>query len=227
MKRVSIIFLFILVLVNQIAAQIHGVVTDAETGEPLPFLNVFYEGKGVGGITDMDGRYSVPKYVEWKELTFSSVGYATQVVPISVSTNVLNVKMKPLDHTLSEVIVRPRKEKYSRKNNPAVELMKKVVANKELDNLKQKDYYSYNTYRKLTFAVNNITADSLKESKIFKKFPFFKDQVEYCPEIEKNILAVSVDETVTQNIYRKSPESEKSIVKGIHDVVTVETDTII
>ena len=216
MKKTSLILLFILVMVNQIAAQIHGVVTDAETGEPLPFLNVFYEGKGVGGITDMDGRYSVPKYVEWKELTFSSVGYTTQVIPISVSTNVLNVKMKPLDHTLTEVIVRPRKEKYSRKNNPAVELMKKVVANKELDNLKQKDYYSYNTYQKLTFAVNNITADSLKESKIFKKFPFFKDQVEYCPEIEKLILPVSVDETVTQNIYRKNPESEKSIVKGIN-----------
>ena len=216
MKKASLILLFILVMVNQIAAQIQGVVTDAETGEPLPFLNVFYEGKGVGGITDMDGRYSVPKYVEWKELVFSSVGYETQKIPISVSTKTLNVKMKPLDHTLGEVIVRPRKEKYSRKNNPAVELMKKVVANKELDNLKQKDYYSYNTYQKLTFAVNNITADSLKESKIFKKFPFFKDQVEYCPEIEKNILAVSVDETVTQNIYRKNPESEKSIVKGIN-----------
>ena len=61
MKKTSLILLFILVMVNQIAAQIHGVVTDAETGEPLPFLNVFYEGKGVGGITDMDGRYSVPK----------------------------------------------------------------------------------------------------------------------------------------------------------------------
>ena len=216
MKKASLILLFILVMVNQIAAQIQGVVTDAETGEPLPFLNVFYEGKGVGGITDMDGRYTVPKHVEWKKLTFSSVGYETQVILIYDNTKILNVKMKPLDHTLGEVVVRPRKEKYSRKNNPAVELMKKVVANKELDNLKQKDYYSYNTYRKLTFAVNNITADSLKESKIFKKFPFFKDQVEYCPEIEKNILAVSVDETVTQNIYRKNPESEKNIVKGIN-----------
>ncbi|MBQ7350401.1 MAG: carboxypeptidase-like regulatory domain-containing protein [Bacteroides sp.] len=214
-KRLSLISLFLLVILNQICAQIQGVVTDAETGEPLPYLNVFYEGKGVGAITDIDGRYTVPKYVEWKSLTFSSVGYETKVVPISLNTKVLNVKMKSLDHTLDEVIVRPRKEKYSRKNNPAVELMKKVVANKEIDDLKQKDYYSYNTYQKLTLAVNNITADSLKESKIFIKFPFFRDQVEYCPEIEKHILPVSVDETVTQNVYRKHPESEKSIVKGI------------
>ena len=216
MKKTSLILLFIWMMVNQVVAQIQGVVTDADTGEPLPYLNVFYEGKGVGAITDIDGRYTVPKHVEWKKLTFSSVGYETQVILIFENTKILNVKMKPLDHTLGEVIVRPRKEKYSRKNNPAVELMKKVVANKELDNLKQKDYYSYNTYQKLTFAVNEITADSLRESKIFKKFPFFKDQVEYCPEIEKLILPVSVDETVTQNIYRKNPESEKSIVKGIN-----------
>ena len=214
-KRFSLFFLFLLLMLHSAFAQIQGVVTDAETGEPLPFLNVFYEGKGVGAITDMEGRYTVPKYVEWKELTFSSVGYQTKVIPISLNTNVLNVKMKSLDHTLDEVIVRPKREKYSRKNNPAVELMKKVVANKELDDLKQKDYFSYNAYQKLTLAVNHITADSLKESNIFKKFPFFRDQVEYCPEIEKHILPVSVDETLTQTVYRKSPESEKNIIKGI------------
>ncbi|MBR5541096.1 MAG: carboxypeptidase-like regulatory domain-containing protein [Bacteroides sp.] len=215
-KRFSVLFLLLFVLFSQIYAQIEGVVKDAETGEPLPYLSVFYAGKGVGTITDIDGRYKVDKYVEWKELTFSSVGYQTKVIPISVNTKILNVELKPSDYTLNEVVVRPKKEKYSRKNNPAVELMKKVVAHKELDDLKAKDYYSYNTYQKLTLAVNNITADSLKESKIFTKFPFFRDQVEYCPEIEKNILPVSVDETVTQNLYRKSPESEKSIVKGIN-----------
>ena len=216
MKRLSLFFFFFLFALNQLFSQISGIVTDAETGEPLPYLNVFYEGKGVGAITDIDGRFTVPKYVEWKELTFSSVGYKTKVVPISVSTQTLDVKMHSLDHTLDEVVVRPRREKYSRKNNPAVELMKKVVASKEIDNLKLRDFYSYNTYQKLTFAVNNITADSLKESKIFQKFPFFRDQVEYCPEIEKNILPVSVDETLTQTVYRKNPESEKQIIKGIN-----------
>ena len=215
-KRLSLLPFFLFFIVSQISAQIYGVVTDAITGEPLPFLNVYYEGKGVGAITDMDGRYTVAKHVEWKALTFSSIGYEIKVVPISENTQVLNVKLNQLDHTLDEVVVKPRKEKYSRKNNPAVELMKKVVASKELDNLKQKDYYSYNTYQKLTLAVNNITADSLKESKIFKKFPFFREQVEYCPEIEKQILPVSVDETLVQNVYRKKPESEKSIVKGIN-----------
>ena len=216
-KRLSLFSLFLLWVFTSICAQqIKGVVTDAKTGEPLPYLAVYYEGKGVGAITDDEGRFTVAKHPEWKELVFSSVGYEVKIVPITVNTHTLNVQLTELDHTLDEVVVRPRREKYSRKNNPAVELMKKVVAHKALDNLKQKDYYSFNTYQKLKFAVNNITADSLKESKIFQKFPFFRDQVEYCPEIEKKILPVSVDETVTQNIYRKHPESEKSIVKGIN-----------
>ena len=216
-KRFSLFLLLLFVIMTSVCAQqIQGVVTDAVTGEPIPYLTVYYEGKGVGAITDIDGRYVVEKHPEWKELVFSSVGYEVRIVPIVEKTRTLNVKLKPLDHTLDEVVVRPKREKYSRKNNPAVELMKKVVASKALDNLKQKDYYSFNTYQKLTFAVNNITADSLKESKIFQKFPFFRDQVEYCPEIEKNILPVSVDETLVQTVYRKNPESEKNIVKGIN-----------
>lgn len=215
-KKILFSLLFVFVLVNQTLAQITGVLKDAKTGEPIPYANVFYEGKGVGGITDMDGRFQVDKFPEWKALTFSSVGYTTKKVPIDNRTHTLTVMMDPLEYSLNEVVVKPKREKYSRKNNPAVELMKKVVANKELDDLKLKDHYNYNVYQKLTLALNNITADSLRESKLFKQYPFFRDQVEYCADIDKNILPLSVDETLTQVVYRKKPESEKHIIKGIN-----------
>ncbi len=215
-KKVTLFCLLFLVWALQSFAQIQGVVKDEDTGEPIPFVNIFYEGKGVGCISDIDGRFKVDKMVEWKELTFSSVGYTTKAVPITAKTEYLNVSLKVMDHTLDEVVVRPKREKYSRKNNPAVEMMKKVVAAKELDDLKQKDYYSYNIYQKLTLALNNITADSLRESKLFKQYPFFREQVEYCAETDKNILPLSVDETLTQTVFRKKPESEKNIIKGLN-----------
>ena len=81
-KKILFSLLFVFVLVNQTLAQITGVLKDAKTGEPIPYANVFYEGKGVGGITDMDGRFQVDKFPEWKALTFSSVGYTTKKVPI-------------------------------------------------------------------------------------------------------------------------------------------------
>ena len=81
-KFLFLLFMF-LVCVNQLFAQIQGIVTDAQTGEPIPFANVFYAGKGVGGITDIDGNFSVESRPEWKNLSFSSVGYDTKEVAIT------------------------------------------------------------------------------------------------------------------------------------------------
>ena len=63
----------------------------------------------------------------WNELTFSAIGYITKKVKFAPGTKVLNVALAPADVMLSEVVVKPKKEKYSRKNNPAVEFMKKVI----------------------------------------------------------------------------------------------------
>lgn len=209
-------FLFVLCLgVVKLSAQIKGVVTDSETGDPIPYLNVYYDGKGVGTITDIGGQYTISVHPGWTKLTFSMVGYGTEVRNVSVNTKKLDVKMKP-DLVLDEVIVKPKKEKYSRKNNPAVEMMKKVIAAKKLNDLGVNDFYHYNKYQKITFSLNNITTDSLRESNLFKKYPFFRDQVEVCEVTGKNILPISVDETVTEKLYRKEPHDEKTIVKGIN-----------
>lgn len=201
--------------VARLSAQIEGVVTDSETGDPIPYLNIYYEGKGVGTVTDIDGKYSIAYHEGWNKLTFSMVGYSTQVLKVSSSTRKLNVEMKP-DLVLDEVVVKPKREKYSRKNNPAVEMMKKVIAAKRVNDLSVNDFYHYNKYQKITFSLNNITTDSLRESNLFKKYPFFRDQVEVCEVTGKNILPISVDETVSEKVYRKEPHSEKTIIKGMN-----------
>ena len=215
MKRSFSFFIFCFICLVQTLAQIKGVVKDAKTGEPIPFLTVHYEGTTKGVVTDLEGIFSIDSYPGKDELTFSSVGYTTQVLSIKKQSDFMEVMMEPLDYALEEVVIKPKKQRYSRKNNPAVELMKKVVAAKELTDLEQKDYYSFNTYQKITLALNNITADSLRESNLFKKYPFFKDQVEYCPDIKKRILPISVDESLTQKVYRKDPKGHKSIIKGM------------
>ena len=107
-KKIVFSLLFALMCFNQVLAQINGVLKDAKTGEPIMYANVFYEGKGVGAITDMDGRFQVDKFPEWKELTFSSVGYDTKKVPIDHKTKELIVELNPSEYTLNEVIVKPK-----------------------------------------------------------------------------------------------------------------------
>ena len=210
-----LLFLLLGCCISVSAQNIQGVVTDSLTNEPIPYLSVFYEGKGVGSITDNEGNYKVETRKGWNKLTFSAVGYVTKVVNIipGVTKN-LNVRMRPDDIMLDEVVVKPKREKYSRKNNPAVELMKKVIAHKKNNKLSENDYYQYNKYQKITMSLNDVTPEMLEKG-MYKKMPFLKDQIELCEETNKFILPISVDETASQKIYRKHPKSEKTIIKGM------------
>ncbi|CAK7070189.1 MAG: hypothetical protein BACD_03289 [Bacteroides rodentium] len=216
-QRYTIYALFLLSLFVSISAsaQIKGVITDSLTNEPLMYITVQYEGKGVGGISNANGEYQVETRKGWDELTFSAVGYITKKVKLKPGTRVLNVKLQSDDIMLSEVVVKPKKEKYSRKNNPAVEFIKKVIENKKALKLEENDYYQYQKYEKMKMSLNDVTPDKMEKG-IYKKFSFFKDQVEVSPKTNKMILPISIKETASKTIFRKSPKSEKTIIEGMN-----------
>ena len=218
MKRLYNITLILLLLLFASAgasAQIRGVITDSLTHEPLMYITVQYEGKGVGGISNAEGEYQVETRKGWNELTFSAIGYITKKVKFAPGTKVLNVALAPADVMLSEVVVKPKKEKYSRKNNPAVEFMKKVIEHKKALKLEENDFYQYQKYEKMKMSINDVTPEKMEKG-IYKKFSFFKDQVEVSPKTNKMILPISIKETASRTIYRKSPKSEKTIIEGMN-----------
>ena len=111
-KSFLLIWVLMIGTLTASAQKIQGVVTDSLTNEPIPYASVYYDGKGVGGITDADGRYSVETRQGWNKLTFSSVGYVNKVVTIIPGvTKTMNVKLRPDDIELQEVIVKPKREK--------------------------------------------------------------------------------------------------------------------
>lgn len=116
---------------------------------------------------------------------------------------------------LGNVDVKASRSSYSRKNNPAVELMRKVIAAKHLTDLSNRDFYQYNKYQKLTFAVNEITSQRMMEPR-FKDKKWLVDQVEFCPYNNKLILPVSFEETVQKQIYRREPRDERTIIMGVN-----------
>ena len=134
----SILFLLLSCSLSVIAQKISGIVTDARTGEPLPYVNVYYKGERAVQ-TNEQGQYSLP--FKTKELTFSYVGYNTKTFTPK-RARVLDVMLEEFETSLETATVVGKKKKYSRKNNPAVELMKKVIERKNLDALKAHDYYS-------------------------------------------------------------------------------------
>ncbi len=192
------------------AAQHHvtGCVTDSKTGENIPFANVVLGGKVVR--TDVNGKYTIPFCAG--KMKVSVIGYETKTVRINAA-GTYNVKLKDISGNFGEAVVTGKRGKYSRKNNPAVELMKKVIAAKSKSDLRKHDYYSFDKYSKMTFAFNEVTEKIFEEGQ-FKNFPFLKEHVETCNETGKLILPISVDESVTREIYRKADNTEKTILLG-------------
>ena len=193
-----------------------GQILDAQTGEPVPFASCQYKGHNIGMVSDIEGNYSIARHNGWT-LTFSAVGYVSQTIMVKASEkNIVRVRLQPDNKVLKEVTVKAKRGRYSRKNNPAVEMMKKVVAAKKLTDLSNRDFYQYNKYQKITLALNDFDPAELDTLPKFKKRQWLVDQIEPCPYNNKLILPVSVDETVSQKIYRKKPHDEKTIIKGMN-----------
>ena len=218
MKKSTNLFLFIIIffcaLASKANAQIKGIVIDIESGDTIPSASVIYKGQKVSVAADEKGQFSIERHNGWT-LTVKAVGYKSKNVSINNSTPAfLTVHLKPDHRNLDEVVVKSkRKTKYSRKDNPAVELMKRVIAAKKRTDLENHDFYQYNKYQKITLAINDVTPDDLEEARAKNK-QWMVDQVEFCPYNFKLILPISVDETAIQHVYRKSPRSAKDIVKG-------------
>lgn len=210
-----IISLLFLLLCQPLQAQqqITGMVVDAETGEVIPMASLIYKGHNVAKVADADGRFSITRHEGWN-LTVSSIGYKERIIRISAKTrDNQKITLKPDKQQLEEVTVKSKRHRYSRKDNPAVELMRKVIAAKKQTDLKTHDYYQYNLYEKLTLGLNDLTPEQL-EQKPFSKHPWLLDQVERCQYNNKLILPVSVDETVKRKVYRREPHAEKTYIIG-------------
>lgn len=214
MKLRLYIFIFLITLFADTKAQnIKGVVIDAATKDTILYPSATYRGHHVMVSGNAMGEYTIARHNGW-QLTFTAVGYKPRTVNITAKTPaVLNVRLQPDTKQLSEVVVKSKRGKYSRKNNPAVELMRRVIAAKKRTDLANHDYYQYTKYQKLTTAVNDISQNDI-DSGFISKRKWLLDQVETSPYTGKLILPIIVDETVTQHLYRKDPKSEKDIIQG-------------
>ena len=211
--RNLLIFLFSLLAQAVCAQMITGVVVDGESGDTIPHPALQYDGgrKAVAG--DAAGRFTIQRLND-EYLTVSAVGYKTLRILIGRNTpGEMRITLKPDTRRLKGVTVNARRGKYSRKNNPAVGLMKRVIAAKKRTDLNNHDYYQYNKYQKLTLAINDISPEEIEHEKE-KNRQWLLNQIELCPYNNKLILPLSVDETVTQNLYRKDPKKERTVILG-------------
>ena len=213
-KRHILLIALFLSATLQVLAQLQGTVVDAQDGAPVPYATVQYKGNRIATRCDGQGRFRIERHNGWR-LTFSSVGYREQVLNVGPQTAAqMTIRLSADNHTLSEVTIKSKKKtRYRRKDNPAVELMRKVIANKKKADLKRHDYYSYQNYQKIMLGLNDLSPELLEKG-IFKKYPWLREQVDTSQYTDKMVLPLTVDEMVTQHLYRRDPKTERVVVKG-------------
>ena len=213
-RRIFFLFVLLTAFCLTSAAQfITGTVTDQETGEGIPYASVVYKGHNVAVVSDDKGHYRIDRHNGWT-ITFSAVGYKSQTLAVEYDTRGYQaITLSPDGGQVAEVTVKAKRNRYSRKNNPAVDFMRKVIEKKKQTNLANHDYYRYEKYEKLTLAANDLTPQML-EQKPFSSTPWLLEQVELCQYNLKMILPLSVDETASEIVYRKRPQSKKTYIKG-------------
>lgn len=212
MKKILVV-LFLAVVQFATAQELTGIIVDEATGDSIPFASAQYKKERISISSNGAGLFKIER-LNGSTLTFSAMGYQSKQVKVDASTpQNMRITLKQDTRHLQGVTVKSKRSRYSRKDNPAVALMRRVIAAKKKTDLANHDYYQFNKYQKITLAMNDIKPADLESEKMKKK-KWLVNQVEVCPYNNKLILPLSVDETVTRNIYRKSPKSEKTIITG-------------
>ena len=209
-------FLFFLLLIQysicniQLKAQItkvKGKVIDAKTKEPIPFVNLAFKGTKIGTSTDFNGYYLIETYQPSDSLLVSSVGYLKAAKSVTRhKSQTINFELNTTKVQLTEVII-----KYT--GNPAHALLKKIIANKGINNYEKFDAYQYEVYNKIEFDLNNIT-EKFKNKRVFRPFKFIFDNIDTSDINGKTYLPIFMIESISDFYYRKNPKNQKEVIKA-------------
>ena len=206
--KLLIIPLFLLGICSAFAqTKVSGYVFD-EFNEPVSFATIIFQGSTQGTITDENGKFYLESNETWNDLSVSFIGYETLNIPLDKKVNYnLKFTLKEEAAQLDAVVIVSGKQ--SKKNNPAIDLLRKIWANKRSNGLKQFKQYEYDKYEKIEFDLNTIDSALIK-SKLFRGMEFVFDEVDTSSVTGKTYLPIFINEAVSKvygnNVINKTKE---------------------
>jgi hypothetical protein len=201
---------------------VQGKVTDARSGDPIPFANVYFKGTQIGITTDFDGNYLIKTKTPTDSLVAGYVGFKNRIKPVKPAiTQTINFQLEEDITALQDVVVKAGE-------NPAFEILRRVQHNKDKNDKRKLSGYEYDTYTKIEIDVDNIS-DKFREKKIMQKVTSVLDSIDrIAGEDGKPILPMLITESVSKVYYRDNPSLKKELILktkvtgvGVEDGTTV------
>ena len=206
-------FLLFFLITSSIFSQtkVSGVIKDP-TGYPVAFANVIFKDSQEGTISDENGRFYLESDKTYKSVIFSFIGYTTEEMELSSrSTYNMEVVMEESADALDEVVVYTGKT--SKKNNPALDILRKIWENRRENGVKKFKQYQYDKYEKLEFDLNTIDSALIK-SRIFKGMEFIFDQTDTSKVTGNTYLPIFINEAASKVYGDNLLSEEKEVLQG-------------
>lgn len=189
-----------------------GVVTDSITGEPLRNASVYDRSEKKGTRTDSLGKFAIPVGESRIILVVSMIGYAsrTMVAP-PPGKDSLVVGLTPAAGTMQQVVVTNKRGKYRNKDNPAVQLIRKVIAARDLNRPQAFDYTTYEEYDKVEISLRDVDQKKLGK-RMLRPYRFLFEHPDTLPGDTTRYYPVYLEEKVSENYLQKKPARAKQII---------------
>ncbi|SKB93743.1 DUF5686 and carboxypeptidase-like regulatory domain-containing protein [Dyadobacter psychrophilus] len=192
---------------SQTTYTIKGKITDATTGDAIPFANVGIKSSLSGATTNFDGFYQVTFTPPADSILVTYVGYESKSKPIKpdVAEQIIDIQLSPGTLQLREV-------KIFAGENPAYAIMRKIVAGKNNNNTEELDAYEYESYNKIQIDIDNLS-EKFRNRKSVKKMTHIVDKYdEVKGENGETIIPIFISESVSDVYYRRNPKKKKEII---------------
>ncbi|TJZ53173.1 carboxypeptidase-like regulatory domain-containing protein [Sphingobacterium olei] len=211
-KKGILLFLSILSVINTYAQdlQLRGRVLDAQSKEALSFVTVAVIGSTQSTYTDDDGNFNLKVPSAQSKIRISYVGYENQDFSFIALRSPVEILLVS-ENLIEEVVVKRPKLKYSNKNNPAVELIRQVIAHRDENRLTGQQYVEYEQYEKISLGLSNLS-EKFKNRKAFKNYQFLFQKDDSVQTGDKYILPAFIEEKVSKVYYRNDPKKNKQYI---------------
>ena len=211
MRNLLTALFFFVISVSFAQTKVSGVVKDTD-GVTVAFANVVFKNSNEGTITNEDGRFYIESDLSYDTVVVSFVGYETkEVALLERSTYKMEIVLEEESAALNEVVL--FSGKTSKKDNPAITILRKIWKNRRDNGVKKFKQYAYDKYEKLEFDLNSIDSALIK-SRVFKGMEFIFDQVDTSNVTGNTYLPIFVNEAFSKTYGDNILKKEKEILEG-------------
>jgi len=196
MKKNIILLLFILFATTSLLfaqTKVSGVVVD-KSNKPIPFANIAFKNSSEGVVSNEDGIFYLESSKTHQTIVVTSVGFSDKEIVLEKSAT-YDIKVQLVEIvTLNEVVV--YRGKTSKKNNPALDILKKMWERRRKNGLHLFAQYQMEKYEKVEFDLNTIDTAYMKK-KLFKGMEFIFDHVDTSKVTGKTYLPIFINEALS------------------------------